>query len=156
MAVAFAIDAGTKLISHGAPIASPFNSYQKARASMDFPDADADVSATMPQMAISSGYRTGFLYKAGLEKRFYVTGRLVDAAGAPLAYMAGDVQKSDGTYFDQTFTDETGFFQIYGLSPGQYTILWPENVGVSNLTLSDAPNGTLELGDVTAVPATGG
>jgi len=156
MAVAFAIDAGTKLISHGAPMASPLNSYQKARASMDFPEADADVSATMPQMALSSGYRTGFLYKAGLEKRFYVTGRLVDAAGAPLAYMAGDVKKSDGTYSDQTFTDETGFFQIYGLSPGQYTIFWPENVGITNLTFSDAPNGTLELGNVTATPAAGG
>jgi len=123
---------------------------------MDFPEADADVSATMPQMAISSGYRTGFLYKAGLEKRFYVTGRLVDATGAPLAYKAGDVKKSDGTYLDQTFTDETGFFQIYGLSPGKYIVLWPEDVGVSNLTLSDAPTGTLELGDVIAAPAGGG
>jgi len=156
MAVAFAIDAGTKLISHGAPMASALNSYQKARVSMDFPEADADVSATMPQMAISSGYRTGFLYKAGLEKRFYVTGRLVDATGAPLAYKAGDVKKSDGTYLDQTFTDETGFFQIYGLSPGKYIVLWPEDVGVSNLTLSDAPTGTLELGNVIAAPAGGG
>lgn len=156
MAVAFAIDAGTKLISHGAPMASPLNSYQKARATMDFPEADADVSATMPQMAISSGYRSGFLYKAGLEKRFYVTGRLVDAAGAPIAFAAGDVKKSDGTYFDQTFTDETGSFQIYGLSPGQYTIHWPEDVGVSNLALTEAPNGTLELGDVKATPGSGG
>lgn len=156
MAVAFAIDAGKKLISHGAPMASPLNSYQKARATMDFPEADADVSATLPQIAISSGYRTGFLYKAGLEKRFYVTGRLVDAAGAPMAYMAGDVKKSDGTYFDQTFTDEKGFFQIYGLSPGLYTILWPEDVGVTNLTLTDAPNGTLELGDIKAAPGGGG
>ncbi len=156
MAVAFAVDSGTKFMSYGTPVASPLSSYHQARASMDFPEADADVSATIPQIALSSGYRTGFLFKAGLEKRFYVTGRLVNEAGDPITYTAGDVEKSDGSFSDQTFTDDTGYFQIYGLSPGEYKILWPDAIGTTVLTLTDAPDGTLELGDVVATIGSGG
>ncbi|HWR12396.1 MAG TPA: fimbria/pilus outer membrane usher protein [Rectinemataceae bacterium] len=155
MSVAFAIDSGTKLMSHGMPVASPLSSYHQSRASMDFPEADADVSATIPQIALSTGYRTGFLFRAGLEKRFYLTGRLVDSAGTPIAYTAGDVEKSDGTFSDQTFTDDAGFFQIYGLTSGEYKILWPDTIGTTVLTLADAPSGTLELGDVVAAIGSG-
>lgn len=153
MAVAFSIDSGSKFLSHGAPIASPLSSYRKVRATMDFPEADADVQATLPQIALSTGYRTGFLFKAGLEKRFYVSGRLVDASGSPIAFMAGDILKPDDSFVDQTFTDDAGSFSMYGLTPGKYKIVWPENVGISILTLIDDADGLIELGDITATPA---
>jgi len=148
MPVAFAVDAGTRLMSHGLPVAAPLGSYRKQRLSMDFPDADADVSATIPYIAISPGYRSGYLFKAGIERRFYATGYLVDSAGAPIPLVAGDILQADGSLMDQTFTDDAGMFQLFGLTNGIYSIAWPENIGVSVLNLNDDGDGLLELGEI--------
>ncbi|MDP2790385.1 MAG: fimbria/pilus outer membrane usher protein [Rectinemataceae bacterium] len=155
MPVAFAVDAGTRLMSHGIPVAAPLGSYRKQRLSMDFPEADADVSATIPYIAVSPGYRSGFLFKAGLERRFYATGYLVDSAGSPITLVAGDILQADGSLMDQTFTDDSGMFQLFGLTNGKYSIAWPENVGVSVLNLNDDGDGLLELGEITATPEAG-
>ena len=117
---------------------------------MDFPEADADVSATIPHISVSPGYRSGFIFRAGLEKRFYVTGYLVDASGAPISLVAADVIMPDGSYADMTFTDEAGMFQIFGLTPGVYKLIWPEDIGVSTLTLVDDVDDLVELGQITA------
>ncbi len=150
MPVAFGINSGNKLISHGLPVVAPLSSYNTSRVTMDFPEADADVSATIPQISVLSGYRTGFIFRAGLEKRFYVTGYLVDASGAPITLVAADVMMPDGSYADMTFTDDSGMFQIFGLTPGVYKLIWPEDVGVSILTLVDDVDGLVELGQITA------
>ena len=150
MPVAFGVNAGNRLISHGLPVVASLNSYNPSRVTMDFPEADADVSATIPHISVSPGYRTGFIFRAGLEKRFYVTGYLVDAAGAPITLVAADVMMPDGSYADMTFTDEAGMFQIFGLTPGVYKLIWPEDVGVSTLTLVDDADGLVELGQITA------
>jgi len=150
MVVSYAVDGGTRMTSHGLPVAASLGSYRKQRVTMDFPEADADVSATVPQIALSSGYRSGFLFRAGLERRFYVTGYLVDASGAPISYMAGDVVMEDGTMMDQTFTDDAGMFQIFGLTKGSYSIVWPEEIGVSKLSLVEDADGLVEVGQITA------
>lgn len=152
MPVSFGVNSGNRLISRGLPVVASLNSYNPARVSMDFPEADADVSATIPHISVSPGYRTGFIFRAGLEKRFYVTGYLVDASGAPITLVAADVMMPDGSYGDMTFTDETGMFQIFGLTPGVYKLIWPEDVGVSTLTLVDDADGLVELGEITATP----
>jgi outer membrane usher protein len=150
MPVAFGVNSGSRLISHGLPVAASLNSYNPVRISMDFPEADADVSATIPHISVSPGYRSGFIFRAGLEKRFYVTGYLVDASGAPISLVAADVIMPDGSYADMTFTDEAGMFQIFGLTPGVYKLIWPEDIGVSTLTLVDDVDGLVELGQITA------
>lgn len=154
--VAFGVNAGTKLISHGLPVAASLSSYNESRVTMDFPEADADVAATIPRIAVSPGYRSGFIFRAGLEKRFYVTGFLVDSSGAPITLVAGDVMKPDGSYADMTFTDDAGMFQIFGLTPGVYKLIWPDEIGVSTLTLIDDADGLVELGEITASPAPAG
>jgi outer membrane usher protein len=150
MPVAFGVNSGNRLISRGLPVVASLSSYNPARVSMDFPEADADVSATIPYISVSPGYRTGFIFRAGLEKRFYVTGYLVDSSGAPITLVAADVMLPDGSYADMTFTDEVGMFQIFGLTPGVYKLIWPEDVGVSTLTLVDDADGLVELGEITA------
>ncbi len=152
MPVAFSIDAGTKILSHGGPVAAPLSSYRQARIGMDFPEANADVVATIGQIAISSRYRTGFLFRAGLQKLLYVTGTLVNASGSPITFVAGDVQLPDGSFADPTFTDDAGFFQIFGLTSGTYKVIWPDDVGVSIMTLVEDPDGLVELGEISATP----
>lgn len=152
MAIAFTVDQGTKLISHGMPIAAPLSSYRKSRLAMDFPEADADVVATNPQSAVSSAYRSGFLFKGGLEKLLYVSGRLLDKGNNPIPLTAGDVLKADGTLLAQTFTDEAGTFQIYGLTSGTYKIIWPDAIGISVINVEGNDTGLVEIGDIHATP----
>jgi len=150
MPVAFSIDSGAKLISYGGSVASPLSSYREVVAGMDFPEADADVVATISQIGVATRYRSGFLFKAGLQKLLYVTGTLLDETGSPITFVAGDVQKPDGSFADQTFTDDAGFFQIFGLTAGTYKVIWPDNVGESILTLREDSDGLVELGELRA------
>ena len=152
MPVSFGVNSGNRLLSRGLPVVASLNSYNPTRVSMDFPEADADVSSTIPQISVLPGYRTGYIFRAGLERRFYVTGYLVDASGAPITLVAGDVMMPDGSYGDMTFTDDTGMFQIFGLTPGVYKLIWPDDVGISTLTLGDDADGLVELGEITATP----
>lgn len=151
-AVSFKVESGSTQITRGWPIAAPLSSYRKVVASMDFPEANADVMATLPQAGLAPKYRSGFLYRGGLERLLYVTGRLLGSDGRPVALVAGDVLREDGSFFDQTFTDDDGNFQIYGLVPGTYRIVWPETVGVSTMVLPRESNGLVELGDILAEP----
>lgn len=153
--VAFSVGSGEKLISHGWPVAQSLSSYRTVLAAMEFPEADVDTLATLPQAAMTTSLRSGFLYKAGLEKRFYVAGRLTDASGAPIALVVGDVADATGALVNQTFTDENGLFYIYNLGAGDYTIIWPTDMGISAFSLTADSEIQIDLGDIKAGAAAG-
>ncbi len=115
---------------------------------MDFPEADADMIATIPSSVIRPTYRSGFRYSAGLQKTYFVSGRLLDAGGKPLGFVPGDIVDSKGEKRDVTFTDEDGTFQMYGLVPGEYVIEWPESVGKSKISVTDASGAYVDIGDI--------
>ena len=54
MPVAFSIDSGTKFMSYGGPVAAPLSSYREVLADMDFPEADADVVATISHIGVAT------------------------------------------------------------------------------------------------------
>ena len=150
MAVAFSVNSGEKIVSHGLPVAAPLNSYRQALALMDFPEADADTVATQPQAALATKLRTGFLYRAGIQRLLNAMGTLVDGDNKGISLVAGDIFDESGTLLGQTFSDEAGIFQLYGLGPGKYSIHWPENIGVSDITLVDMGKGIIDVGEVRA------
>lgn len=152
MAVAFSVNSGTKIVSHGLPVAAPISSYHQVIATADFPEADADTVSTQPQAAVSAKLRSGFLYKAGVQRLINAIGTLVDGQGAGIPLVAGDIFDASGASLGQTFSDESGVFQLYGLGQGDYTIHWPESVGVSTITLTGSGEGIIELGEVRANP----
>jgi len=81
-----------------------------------------------------------------------VTGTLVNDAGVPYGYVAGDLVDAGGTNLSSTFTDETGQFELYDLEPGTYTILWPDFVGISKVEVKATESGIIELGSVVPAP----
>lgn len=70
------------------------------------------------------GYRTGYLVEVGSAATVFVTGRLVDGDGEPLALEAGEVFRIDeddpGEIF---FTNRDGLFEIPELRPGSYRLV---------------------------------
>ncbi|MEN6491197.1 MAG: fimbria/pilus outer membrane usher protein, partial [Rectinema sp.] len=155
MAVEFGTDTSGKILSHGGPVVLTLSSYRPARATMNFIEADADVAATVPQSLLVPGYRSGILFKAGLLKKYYVSGKLMDTAGKPVGYIAGEICNAKGEAVDVTFTTEDGAFEMYGLTPGSYTIRWPDDVGTTAITLGEDTDGQIELGEITAIPIGG-
>lgn len=152
MAVAFSVNSSSKILSHGLNIAAPISSYRQAAATADFPDADADTVATQPQAAVSAKLKSGFLYRAGVQRLLNAIGTLVDAQGTGIPLVAGDIFDAEGAPLGQTFTDESGIFQLYGLSVGKYSIHWPENIGVSTITLAGTSDGIIDIGQMSAIP----
>lgn len=148
MAVAFATETSRKYTTHGLPIAIPLSSYRQTRASMDFPEADVDVAATVPQSVLNPGYRSGFVYRAGLLKKFYVNGRVLDESGKIVPFLGAEVLDLNGQLLTETFTDDTGAFQIYGLTKGRYMIRWTGDYRESQLTLKDSKDGYVDAGDL--------
>jgi len=132
------------------PSVLPVSSYQQSIARAEFPDADADVVATIPESVLTTKYRSGIVYKVGLQKQHFVTGRLVNQVGKPYAYIVGDVFNPGGIQVESIFTYEDGTFQIYATEPGEYRIEWPRGIGISYIDIPKEAADTIELGDITA------
>jgi len=152
--VSFSSDSGIKVVTKGLPRVLPLTSYRSIGVSMDLPESDADVVATVQRSKLSPGYRTGILFRAGIAIRYNVNGRLVTAEGKTINLVLGEITGLDGTTYESTFTDGEGSFYIYGLTPGEYKILWPEEIGVSSFTITDNPEREVALGDIKAVKET--
>lgn len=146
--LSFSLDGGQALLTESWPRATPLSSYHRVDASMDFPEADADIVATVPRSVIETTYRSGVLYKAGLSRQYMVTGLVLDPSGKALEYIMGEIFDATGRIVGNTFTDEAGVFQVYGLTPGVYTIKWGTEEDTTVFTLKDDADGIIDLGQV--------
>lgn len=149
----FRLDASASETSDGAPVAMPITSYKPTVATMDFPDAAADIVATVPKSLLVPRLKSGILFTAGLSRQLIVEGRLVDGKGKPFKYLAGKVLNAGGEQVGETFTDDNGYFQIYGVTAGEYRIVWTKVSGETILLLEDSPDGIKNVGDLVAKEA---
>jgi outer membrane usher protein len=72
-------------------------------------------------------YRSGTLIRASEKVYMYVGGILEDGEGRPLGYLFGKITPNFDSVEDENrswprefFTDESGYFECYGLIPGEY------------------------------------
>jgi outer membrane usher protein len=131
----------------------PLTSYKPTAAYMDLPEAPPDIMARIQAALLVPTYRSGIVYTSDILRRYKASGKLQDAKGAPIGYVAGDVVDSSSTTIGSTFTDEEGFFEIYDLLPGSYRILWPEFIGTTDFELKETIDGAMDLGTISATAA---
>ena len=143
---------GSAVSVRSRPIVLPITSYKPTVAYLDMPEASPDILPRYQAALLIPAYKSGILYQTDILRRYLVTGRLVDSAGSPIGYVAGDITDLGGSNIISTFTDEQGYFEIYDLIPGEYTIHWPDSIGTSSFLLEETPEGELILGDVAAKP----
>jgi hypothetical protein len=147
------IDGSGSVISlRSRPVVLPISSYKPTVAYLDMPEASPDILPRYQAALLVPAYKSGLLYQTDILRRYLVTGRLVDALGSPIGYVAGDITDLGGSNIISTFTDEQGYFEVYDLLPGEYTIHWPGSIGTSSFLLEETPLGELTLGDVVAKP----
>ncbi len=132
------------------PVALSLASYRQALARVDFPEADANLVASIPESLLMPKYRSGIVYRVGIEKHIFVIGRLVDQGLKPYAYIAGDVFDGRNALVESVFTYEDGSFQAFNLEIGAYRIEWPASIGSSSLTIPETAEGNFDLGNIVA------
>jgi outer membrane usher protein FimD/PapC len=155
--VYFKVDgSGTVTSENGTPVILPISSYKTTAAYLEMPDASPDITPTVEAALLDPGYKSAILFTADTQKRYRVTGTLVNDKNVPYGYIAGDLVDAGGSNLNSTFTDETGQFELYDLEPGTYTILWPDFVGISKFAVTATESGIIELGPVVPAPIEGG
>jgi outer membrane usher protein len=128
----------------------PLTSYKPTAAYMDLPEAPPDILARIQAALLVPSYKSGIVYASDVLRRYKASGRLMDAKGAPVGYVAGDIVDASSTTIGSTFTDEEGYFEIYDLLPGSFRILWPDFIGTTDFELKETVDGALDLGTITA------
>lgn len=100
-------------------------------------------------------YRSGSSVTVGTDATLFVEGRLVDAAGLPLALQAGEVHLEEGADGGRAFspvvffTNRKGEFRIEGLLPGRFTLkLFDEAWQPATFELSRRQAGIVSIGKI--------
>ncbi|MEI6875546.1 MAG: hypothetical protein WCL50_10520, partial [Spirochaetota bacterium] len=123
-----------------AAVLPSLTSYQPNMVILDAPDAPDGTELGEFRHLIVPGYRSGTVIGAGTDATVYISGRLRDKDGKPVVYGSGTLDAlpgggpGDGAPGIDFFTDETGFFEAYGVRPGNYM-----------LSLTDSPAAKLKL-----------
>jgi outer membrane usher protein FimD/PapC len=99
-------------------------------------------------LTFRTGYRTGYRVTVGSAATVYVTGRLVDDSGEPIALEAGEIVDAFGNA-GQFFSNRDGAFEIIDVAPGEYRLyLYRYPDAQSLFAVPDGETGRFDLEDV--------
>ncbi|TVR73810.1 MAG: hypothetical protein EA427_01875 [Spirochaetaceae bacterium] len=98
---------------------------------VDVPELPADYSLGRTQFILAPGYRSGTTITIVSLQRLYVRARILDENGRGLAYKGMVVsplfeipeELEDQPPGGPSFTDDDGTFEVYGLVPGEYSLV---------------------------------
>ena len=139
-----------------AAVLPSLSSYQPNTVILDAPDAPDGTELGEFRHLIVPGYRSGTVIGAGTDATVYVSGRLRGKDGKPLVYGSGSLDavpgggSGDNTPGIDFFTDETGFFEAYGVRPGNYMLSLTDSPAAKlKLLVPEGTSGKYALGDLT-------
>lgn len=140
----------------GPAVLTDLGSYRLRSLRIEPQDAPLGAVPERLSFQLAPTYKSGMLLRIGKDQGIVAIGRLVDAAGAPIAYLAISIHRIDDPEAPPvvTFTNGNGGFQAPDLVPGQYEIrpsgaLW----GSATLDIPRSPDDIRRLGDILLPPA---
>jgi len=137
----------TSIAGHAALIPN-LESYSASLVGIEMPESAPETSPSIPAVVLRPGYRSGTIIAVGARRSFLVRGRLLGPDGMPSASMIGDVSTASGKALGiATFTDDDGLFEVYGLTPGAYSIRW-ENGNSTDFSLGETELREVTIGDL--------
>lgn len=97
---------------------------------------------------VEPGFRTGTVIRVRAPRTIYAGGVLLDEDGEPRIHELGawvGPQDAAGEFF----TDGDGYFELYGLEPGAYTLRVGEDEGDAyRMTIPEDADGFVDLGEI--------
>jgi outer membrane usher protein len=144
----------------GAPVVFPdLSAYSAAQIRVEPEEILLGLQEPDLTFVVTPTFRSGTVIRAEPQRTIYAGGVLLDEAEEPRAYELGRWERADsvqgGVATDgsvasgEFFTDEAGYFEIYGIGPGEYTLLLPSdpNIAYSAIVPEDA-NEYVDLGEL--------
>lgn len=134
----------------GAAVVTDLASYRLRRLRVEPVDPPPGATPESTTFQLAPTYKSGVLLKIGKELRIVAIGRLVDATGAPIAYVPIELRRPGFPEEPaiRTFTGRNGSFQAPDLLPGSYELHVPDAEGATTLSIRGTPEGILRLGDI--------
>ncbi|MDP2815954.1 MAG: hypothetical protein Q8O19_04680, partial [Rectinemataceae bacterium] len=133
---------------NGSAVVLPLTSYQSGLATLNLPESDPNIVLKTVSATVSPRYRSGIFFTTNIVRSHSVTATLVDTKGLPLGYIMAEVLNQNGESIASTFTDENGYFELYDLLGGIYTVRWPLDMGVTYFEIPEDSPKDLTLGTV--------
>ncbi len=134
----------------GAAVVTDLASYRLRRLRVEPVDPPPGATPENMTFQLAPAYKSGVLLEVGRELRIIAIGRLVDATGAPLAYVPIEFRRRG--FPEQpaihTFTGRNGNFQAPDLLPGSYELHVPDTEVTITVSIRGRPEGILRLGDI--------
>jgi hypothetical protein len=125
-------------------------------ATVDVPGSPPDITPRHPAVTLKPEYKSGLVVRPEKNVTTYASGILVDAQDKPIPWAFGIVIDKEGTALGEVFTDDTGFFEAYSLSQGEYIIRWETDESLSvSFAIHPEDAGLVDLGRLAGAPAGG-
>jgi outer membrane usher protein FimD/PapC len=100
---------------------------------------------------IEPGYRSGTVIRLEAQYTVYAGGVLLDRDGAPVSYQLARWTGAEGST-GEFFTDENGYFEVYGMQAGDYTLTLPsDSTLVYQTTLRATSSEFVDLGELSPI-----
>ena len=128
------------------------SSYSPRTVTYDAPFAEGGFDIGTGALRVLAPYRAGYVVTVGSDYTMTAIGRLLDANGEPVTFLAGEAIEVDGDRRVEVFTNRQGVFGMSGLRPGRWRIeLIGQPPRVYELTVPDADDGMARVGDLRPV-----
>jgi outer membrane usher protein len=130
--------------------------YRPISATVGLPASNVDKTPVPDSVVLNPGYKSVTIIRVAPASSLVVRGRAVDARGTAVIGESGIVSRlgnpvAGAPVPKETFTDETGVFECYGLEAGDYAISWSGGK-VSRITVpKGSAEGSLDIGSVAAL-----
>ncbi len=132
----------------GSSVVLPIASYRSGLASLNLPESDPNIVLKTSTVTVSPRYKSGIFFTTDIVRSHAISATLVDANNVPLGYIMAEVYNERGESIASTFTDENGYFELYDLLGGIYTVRWPLVLGVTYFEIPEDSPKDLTLGTI--------
>lgn len=131
--------------------------YEDLAATVEMPGSPPERRPQPETALIQSAYRSGTVVRIKAAPAMSARGRLVDQKGTALTGHGGKFFRNENKTLlvGETFSDEKGIFECYGLEAGDYVVEWTDG-SQSRFTIEGESTTIIELGNVTDIPGTQG
>ena len=138
----------TGRVVNGGPVAlTGLQPYSPVQIALETEELDTGIDEAALRYVVSPSYRSGTVIRPEEERTIYAGGRLVDQAGKPLAYRLGS-WTGPAEQSGEFFTDERGYFELYGLEPGSYVLTVSNSPLRFRVTITDDAPEFVDLGEL--------
>jgi outer membrane usher protein FimD/PapC len=141
----------------GPAVLGPLSAGTRDPLVIDVPGIPADFALGRTEYLLAPQYRSGTAITVAPSRRLYLRGRLLEDSGVPIPWTGLMVvprfeipeDLDDGIVGGPAFTDDQGVFEIYGVIPGEYAVLFRDGSGRQvTLVVPDDPGPLVIVEDI--------